>query len=150
MGSNKITSEGAKKIAEAIKVNTTLKILTIHGSTISDDGIAAISDSLKSNNSLQELDMGSNKITSEGAKKIAEAIKVNTTLHTLGIRPYNINNKLSFNMTVLTAVYHNNTLIELRLPSVYGDDRRIVSTEVEKINKERTRQGISTLTCHYY
>ena len=148
MGDNNITSEGAKKIAEAIKVNTILKILHINSNRISDDGVASISDSLKSNNSLQELDMSYNNITSEGAKKIAEAIKVNTTLHKLDIRQYNINDALSFNMTVLTAVYHNNTLMKLGLPSAYGDDERLVS-EVEKINKERTRQGISTLTCHY-
>ena len=52
-------------------------------------------------------------------------------------------------MTVLTAVYHNNALMELTLPWVSGDDKRLVSSEVEKINKERTRQGISTLTCDY-
>ena len=150
MHDNNITSEGAKKIAEAIKVNTTLKILNINGNTISDDGVAAISDSLKSNNSLQELHVSDNDITSERVKKIAEAIKVNTTLHTLDIRPYNINDALSFNMTVLTAVYHNNTLMKLWLPSVYGDDRRLVRSEVKKINKERTRQGISTLTCNYF
>ena len=146
---NKVTSKGAKKMAEAIKVNITLKILDIRGNTISDDGIAAISDSLKSNNSLQELDMDYNEITSEGAKKIAEAIKVNTTLHILHIKQHNINDALSFNMTVLTAVYHNNTLMKLRLPSVHDDYDRLVISEVEKINKERTRQGISTLTCHY-
>ena len=149
MDNNKITSEGAKKIGEAIQVNTTLQILTISYNTISDDGAAAVSDGLKSNNSLQELYMNNNNITSEGAKKIAEAIKVNTTLHTLLIRQHNINDALSCNMTVLTAVYHNNTLMILWLPCVYGDDDRLVRSEVEKINKERTRQGISTLTCYY-
>ena len=149
LGYKGITREGAKLIAEAIKVNTTLKMLRISGNTIFDDGTAAISDSLKSNNSLQELHMAHNEITSEGAKKIAEAIKVNTTLHTLDISQPYINDALSFNMTVLTAVYHNNTLMELLLPDVYDDDRRLVSSEVEKINKERTRQGISTLTCYY-
>ena len=149
--SKKITSEGAKKIGEAIQVNKALQKLYISGNTISDDGAAAISDGLKSNNSLQELYMSNNKITNEGAKKIAEAIKVNTTLHTLYLRQYNnINDRLSFNMTVLTAMYHNNTLMKLKLPFVYGDDERmLVSSEVEKINKERTRQGISTLTCDY-
>ena len=149
MWDNKITSEGAKKVGEAIKVNTTLQKLYINDNTISDDGAAAISDGLKSNNSLQVLNMENNKITSEGAKKIAEAIKVNTTLHTLHIRQHNIDDALSFNMTVLTAVYHNNTLMMLWLPCVYDDNRRLVRSEVEKINKERTRQGISTLTCGY-
>ena len=150
--SENITSDEAKMIGEAIKVNKTLQKLDINNNSISDDGAAAISDGLKCNISLQELYMSNNMITSEGAKMIGEAIKVNTTLHTLNLRQYNINDRLSFNMTVLTAVSHNNTLMELTLPIVfgqYGDDKRLVSSEVEKINKERTRQGISTLTCHY-
>ena len=149
MSYNKITNKGAKMIGEAIKVNKTLQKLDISHNSISDDGAAAISDSLKCNISLQELNMSSNKITNEGAKLIAEAIKVNTTLHTLDLWQYDINDTLSFNMTVLTAVYHNNTLMKLSLPYVRNDDERLVSSEVEKINKERTRQSISTLTCHY-
>ena len=146
MSDNQIANEGAKMIGEAIKVNKTLQKLDISGKSISDDGAAAISDGLKCNISLQELYMSSNN---EAAKLIAEAIKVNTTLHTLGFYRHNINGKLSFYMTVLTAVYHNNTLMKLILPHVYGDDNRLMKSEVKKINKERTRQGISTLTCHY-
>ena len=151
MSSNEITNEGANMMGEAIKVNKTLQKLYISYNSISDDGAAAISDGLKHNISLQELNMSRNKITNEGAKLIAEAIKVNTTLHTLNLYQYPTNDALSFNMTVLTAVYHNNTLMILTLPDVYGDDeRRLVSSEVEKINKERTRQGISTLTYDHY
>ena len=145
---NNITSEGAKLIAEAIKVNKTLQELDISNNDISDDGAAAISNALKTNNSLLILDMSYNHITSEGAKVIAEAIKVNTTLHTLNLRQ-DINGEVSFNMSVLTAVYHNNTLMKLTLTYVRDDDdRRLVRSEVEKINKERTRQGISTLNCY--
>ena len=146
--SNKITSEGAKLIAEAIKVNETLQELDISGNNISDDGAAAISDALKNNNSLQILKMSNIKITSKGAKLIAEAIKVNTTFHTLNLRQH-INDAVSFNMSLLTAVYHNNTLMKLALAYVWGNDKRLVRSEVEKINKERTRQGIGILTCHY-
>ena len=149
MSYNNITSEGAKLIAEAIKINKTLQELDISHNNISDDGAAAISDVLKSNNSLQILSMSHNKITSEGAKLIAEAIKVNTTLHTLDLRQYVIFDRVSFNMSVLTAVHHNNTLMKLTLPYVCDDDKRLLLSEVEKINKERTRQGISILTCLY-
>ena len=67
---------------------------------------------------------------------MAEAIKVNTTLHTLDIYQWYFNDALSFNMTLLTAVYHNNTLMKLRLPFVFGDKARLVSSEVERINEE--------------
>ena len=89
------------------------------------------------------------RITCKGAEMIAEAIKVNTTLHTLDIYQWYFNDALSFNVTLLTAVYHNNTLMKLRLPFVFGDKAGLVSSEVERINEERTRQGISTLTCDY-
>ena len=120
MSNNNIIDEGAKMIGEAIKVNKTLQKLDIsnNSNSISDDGAVAISDGLKYNISLQELNMSCNKITNEGAKLIAEAIKVNTTIHTLDLRQYHINNALSFNMTILTAVYHNNTLMKLTLPYV--------------------------------
>ena len=149
MSDNNITSEGAKLIAEAITVNKTPQELNVRGNNISDNGAAAISDALKTNNSLQILNMSFNKITSEGAKSIAEAIKVNTTLHTLYLGQSDINDKVSYNMSVLTAVYHNNTLMELTLALVFGDDDRLTRSEVKKINKERTRQGISALTSHY-
>ena len=149
MSSNQITSKVAKRIAEAIKMNITLKILSIDNNTISDGGAVTISDSLKSNSSLQELNISCNEITSEGAKALAEAIKVNTNVHTLYLHQYDINDELSFNMTVLTPMYYNNTLMKLTLPHVVGDDERLVSSEVQKINKERTRQGFSTLTCYH-
>ena len=145
----KINNKELKIIKEAIKVNKTLQELYIYHNNISDDGAAAISDALKSNNSLRILNMSYNKITIEGAKVIAEAIKVNTTLHTLDFYQTYINDAVSFNMSVLTAVYHNNTLMTLSLPRVFGDDDGLVKSEVEKINKERTRQGISTLTCNH-
>ena len=152
MSYNNITSEGAKCIAEAIKVNTTLQKLDINNNKLSDDGATAISECLKYNNSLQELNMAGNNITSEGAKTIAEAIKVNTSLHTLNIYHYHLSNddRPSFNMTILTAVHDNTTLMKLTLPFVYGDNKVKLTSEVEKINKERTRQDISTLTCRYY
>ena len=149
MSSNKITSKGAIKIFEVIKMNKTMQEFEISGNNMSDNGAAAISDALKSNNSLQILNISYNKITGEGAKFIAEAIKVNTILHTLNICQSNINGAVSFNMSVLTAVYHNNTLMTLTLPYVFNDDGRLVRSEVEKINKERTRQSISILTCIY-
>ena len=76
---------------------------------------------------------------------------MNKTLHTLDFYQSNNNDAVSFNMSVLTAVYHNNTLMTLILPYYVhdDDDMRLVRSEVEKINKERTRQGIGTLTCYY-
>ena len=146
MAFSHITSEGAKKIGEAIQVNKTLRKLDLSHNAISDDGVVAISDGLKSSKSMQELNISYNIICNVGAKGIAEAIKVNTTLHTLHVNQPCGYDELSFNMTILTSVHHNKTLMKLSLPSVCGGDESLMSSEVEKINRERKRQGICTLT----
>ena len=148
LSQNNITSDGAKKIAEAIQVNKMLQKLDISYNRISDDGAASISDSLKINKSLQVLNMSYNKICSSGAKKIAEAIQVNLALHTLYLHRSPVTNAadaLAFNLAVLNGVHLNNTLMELTLSKVYGNDETLVSGEVEKINKQRTKQRISKL-----
>ena len=70
---NNITTEGAKKIAEAIQVTKTLQKLNLYNNNICEYGVAAISDSLKINVSLQELGLQFNDITKVG--RIAEAIQ---------------------------------------------------------------------------
>ena len=85
----------------------------------------------------------------EQKRYVAKAITVNTKIHTLYLHQYDINDELPFNMTVLTAVYHNNTLKKLTLPHVIGNDEKLVSSEVQKINKQRERQGISALNCYH-
>ena len=85
LAKNNITTEGAKKIAEAIQATKTLQKLNLYWNKISDDGAVAISDSLKINISLQELHLAWNNIKTEGAKKIAEAIQATKTLQKLNL-----------------------------------------------------------------
>ena len=85
MSHNKITIEGAVKVAKVIKIIVTLQSLDISCCGISGDGVLVISDSIMNNTSLQELNMSGNKVTIEGAHKIAEVIQFNTTLHKLNI-----------------------------------------------------------------
>ena len=152
MACNSLTSKTAFKLAEFLTTKVTLRKLNIYGNKITDNGIAAICESLKNNHSLQELNISYNPITSDGARNIANAIKVNTTLHTLHICYYHFsdNDKLFFNMTMLTALHDNNVLGKVRLPYVYGENGQKISRQVIKINKERKKQGIRTLICIYY
>ena len=55
MSCNTISNNGAKKIAELIKINTTLKTLDISYCNIPDEGAIAISDAYKYSETLQEL-----------------------------------------------------------------------------------------------
>ena len=80
LGSNPIGNNGAKAIAEALKVNTVLTQLWLNDNKIGDNGAKAIAEALKVNTVLTNLYLGYNSIGVEGAKAIAEALKVNTVL----------------------------------------------------------------------
>ena len=53
-----IGDEGAKALAEALKVNKTVETLLLGGCGIGDDGVAALAEALRSNTSLKSLSLG--------------------------------------------------------------------------------------------
>ena len=139
---NKITSIGAEQIAKALEDNITLQILNITGNKISDNGVSAISTCLKENHYLQELYMSEIDITSKGAIYIADALEVNECLHTLNLHHHNIDDGLSFNMTILDAVhYHNDTLKQLKLPWVHDKNEDTIKDKMKKIKKVKKGKG---------
>jgi hypothetical protein len=77
---NGIGDEGAKAAAEAIKVNSTLQTIYLDYNGIGDGGAKAVAEAIKVNSTLQTIYLGGNSIGAEGAKAIAEAIKVNSML----------------------------------------------------------------------
>ena len=80
MSFNKIGDDGAKDLAEALKVNTALTKLYLDGNKIGDNGAKDLAEALKVNTALTELHFISNKIGDDGAKDLAKALKVNTAL----------------------------------------------------------------------
>ena len=60
-----------------------VKELYLGNNNISDEGAKALAEALKVNTALQELDLDFNKISDEGAKALAEALQVNTALQEL-------------------------------------------------------------------
>jgi Ran GTPase-activating protein (RanGAP) involved in mRNA processing and transport len=91
--SNSIGDDGAKAIAEALKVNAVLTELSLYRNNIGDDGAKAIAEALKVNAVLTTLDLGMTGIWAEGAKAIAEALKVNAVLTTLFLTDNSIGEK---------------------------------------------------------
>ena len=72
---NNIGDEGAKAIAEALKVNTVLTVLYLGENNIGDDGAKAIAEALKVNPVKTTVLLGDNNIGDEGAIAIAEVLK---------------------------------------------------------------------------
>ena len=83
-GNKEIGDEGAKALAEALKVNATVKKLCLGGCGIGDDGAAALAEALRSNTSLTRLDLCGNGIGDDGAA-FAGALRSNTTLRSLSL-----------------------------------------------------------------
>ena len=147
---NGIGMLGAKKIAQALMDNTTsnLKKLDISHNPICDDGAIAFGNCLKTNNTLVKLDLSFIDITIKPMTIFAEAIQINKGLHTLKLNQIGsiIYDDVSiFNMTILDAMYTNNTIMKLILPNEFPCDQwRYMYFKVEKINRERIKHGVDT------
>lgn len=63
------------QLAEALKGNTSLKVLDIGGNNIGPEGIKVLMESLRGNLTLKTLELGYNPIDEEGAKSLADVVK---------------------------------------------------------------------------
>ena len=73
-GNKEIGDEGAKALAEALKVNETVKKLYLRSCGIGDDGAAAIAEALRSNTSLEYLDLDDNGFGEQGKQLLRDAV----------------------------------------------------------------------------
>ena len=69
-----IGDEGAKALAEALKVNATVEELNLYDCGIGDDGAAAIAEALRSNTSLTYLGLYDNGIGEQGKQLLRDAV----------------------------------------------------------------------------
>ena len=83
---NDIEHKGARRLSEALKVNTSLTELDISHNNIGDEGTIALAEALGEggNTTLTKLDISYNKI-GKGASHLAKALKENKTLMSLNI-----------------------------------------------------------------
>jgi Ran GTPase-activating protein (RanGAP) involved in mRNA processing and transport len=87
---NNIEAQGAEYLAEAIKVNSTLRVIQLNSNNIGDEGTRYFAEAIKVNSALQQINLDYTNIEAEGAKHLAEAIMVNTTLQQINLACNNI------------------------------------------------------------
>ena len=130
---NNIGDEGAKAIAEALKVNAVMTTLNLRVNNIGVEGAKAIAEALKVNAVLNKLSLGGNEIGVVGAKAIAEALKVNAVLTTLHLDANNIGAVGA--KAIAEALKVNAVLTELRLyHNNIGNDGAKAIAEALKVN----------------
>ena len=115
-GNNLTLADGTKHVANALKVNKTLKHLFLHYNYIGDGGAKLIADALIENESLEQLGLYGNSIGVDGAKHLANALKVNKSLEIISLSR-NKHIGVEGAKHIANALKVNNTLKELSLCS---------------------------------
>ena len=78
-------------LADALKVNNTLQVLSLKKCMFGIPGIKALMPGLRDNTSLTDLNLDYVRLHNEGAIEVAQVLEINTTLRVLSIR-YNMIN----------------------------------------------------------
>ena len=135
-----ITSSGIKRVIETLSdFNHSLKKLDVSSNNLSDDGAEAIGDYLSKSSILCELNVSQTGITILGAVKIANALEVNTTLKKLDISCNSISDDGA--IAFGDRLKTNNTLVKLDL-SLNGITVKSMGTFSEAIE---VNKGLRTL-----
>ena len=75
-----ICDEGAKALADVLKINRTLSTLVLWNNEISDEGAKALADALKVNRTLSTLFLRGNSIGKAGGQALSDALQHNFSL----------------------------------------------------------------------
>jgi hypothetical protein len=141
LADNSIEDEGAIAIAESLKVNAVLTTLQLSGNNIGVDGAFAIAEALKVNAVVTDLRLWNNNICDDGAKAIAEALKVNAVLTFLRLSGNNIG--VDGAKAIAEALKVNAVLTTLDL--IYnniGPEGAIAIAEALKVNAALTKLNL--------
>ncbi len=129
--------DGIYALADALKVNNTIKIIDLSWNNLGDEGACYLANSLIANNSLRGLVIESNGIDNLGAAAIASALLVNASLEALYLGNNNIGpigagaiaDSLKTN-TALKSLYLGNTHIGANGAKKIGEALKINTTLV--------------------
>jgi Ran GTPase-activating protein (RanGAP) involved in mRNA processing and transport len=92
LNSNSITDEGAKHLAEMLKINKILTFLRLSHNSLTDQGVQYLADALTHhNNILESIDLSSNKfVTDLSIDCLVEMIICNQRLSALSLSNCNL------------------------------------------------------------
>ena len=129
-----IDDSGAVALANALKVNKSLRVLKLGSNNIGDSGAVALADALKFNGSLRDLDLSYNKnIGALGAIALAVTLEVNSSLRDLNLNGIQRLKQREMN-AFAKALTVNRTLLYLHLSECCDKDISCFA-EVLRVNK---------------
>lgn len=108
IGQNQVSDDGARKIAQALATNHTIKSFSfLDNTTLSDDGAKAFARAIAVNDSLTSMHVFGSNIGNEGKKSLLGALKANYTLSSLAFPELNSNTELNFAYSKLVSRNRN-------------------------------------------
>ena len=111
----KISDVGARALAKALHINSTLETLDLSNNIISDVGVVALAQALRNNSNLRELNISNSCVSDAGAVAIAQMLTHNPTLEKLDLSNNDISSIGTGDVTLARALCRNVTLKELNL-----------------------------------
>jgi hypothetical protein len=84
---NKISDEGAIKIAQELAYNSTLNKLSLSNNEIRDEGASALATELAKNSTLTDLSLAHNNIGESGINKLTSITKLKINLEENRVKP---------------------------------------------------------------
>ncbi|KAB1276110.1 Nucleotide-binding oligomerization domain-containing protein 1 [Camelus dromedarius] len=133
LGKNKITSEGGKCLALAVKNSKSIFEVGMWGNQIGDEGAKAFAEALRNHPSLTNLSLAFNGISTEGGKSLAWALQRNASLRIFWLIQNQITAKGMAQLadalqknTGIMEICLNGNLIKPEEAKVFEDEKRIV------------------------
>ncbi|KAL0229348.1 hypothetical protein GEMRC1_013966 [Eukaryota sp. GEM-RC1] len=139
---NRIGSEGARALAEALKVNSTIIEIYLDKNSIGPEGARALAEALKVNSTIIEIYLDKNSIGPEGARALGEALKVNSTITHISLFANSIGSEGA--RALAEALKVNSTVAEIYLDeNSIGPEGARALAEALKVNSAITYINLS-------
>jgi Ran GTPase-activating protein (RanGAP) involved in mRNA processing and transport len=139
LASNQIGAAGGQKIIEAVKVNTSLQMVNLSKNTRLRAGGDAIGEALANNTSITHLNLSSCFITPAAVINIARALRSNKTLGSLNLSHNNMNKDAQVGEHLGAALRVNSSLFSLDLGGVnLGEIGGLALCKALKVNHTLT------------
>jgi hypothetical protein len=85
LSNNNVGVDGAKALAAALKVNSTITSINLSNNNVGVDGAKALADALKDNSTITSISLSYNNVDVDGAKVLADALKINSTITSIDL-----------------------------------------------------------------
>ena len=139
---NSVSKERALVVAEELKRNTTLTVLTMSGNSVGDERALAMAETLRQNTTLTVLDIREMSVSDEGSLAMAELLKENSTLTVLNMSGIAIGDEGA--LAMVEALKQNTTLMILNMSGISVDDEgALAMAEALKQNTALTELNLS-------